>query len=81
MNDTTQALQLKPDLTITQVPCIAHIIKLRLSDLLGKMKTTPKNDTAELECEEDRLQALRALQQNREIADTLNKAGVSIIIV
>ncbi|KAF3394527.1 hypothetical protein F1880_004639, partial [Penicillium rolfsii] len=44
-----------------------------LNDLLGKIKASLKNDTAELEWNEDRVRALRARQQKREIADTLNK--------
>lgn len=81
MNDTIQALQLNTDSTIIQVPCIAHVIQISFTDLLGKMKATPKNDTAELEWKEDRVRALRARQQKREIADTLNKVSVLIIIV
>ena len=81
VNDTIQALQLNTDSTIIQVPCIAHVIQISLTDLLGKMKATPKNDTAELEWKEDRVRALRARQQKREIADTLNKVSFLIIAV
>jgi hypothetical protein len=81
VNDTIQALQLNTDSTIIQVPCIAHVIQISLTDLLGKMKATPKNDTTELEWKEDRVRALRARQQKREIADTLNKVSLLIIVV
>ncbi|KAJ5240529.1 uncharacterized protein N7469_002120 [Penicillium citrinum] len=37
------------------------------------MKASPKNDNAELEWKEDHVRILRAQQQKREIADTLNK--------
>lgn len=75
VNDTIQALKLNTKSAIIQVPCIAHVIQLSLNDLLGKMKASPKNDTAELEWKEDRVRALRARQQKREIADTLNKVS------
>jgi hypothetical protein len=75
VNDTIQALKLNTESAIIQVPCIAHVIQLSLNDLLGKMKASPKNDTAELEWKEDRVRALRARQQKREIADTLNKVS------
>lgn len=49
VNDSIKTLQLEIDLTIAQVPCLAHVIQLSLMDLLGKIKASPKNDNAEAE--------------------------------
>lgn len=62
VNDTIQALKLNTKSAIIRVPYIAHVIQLSLNDLLGKIKASPKNDTAELEWKEDRVRALRARQ-------------------
>jgi hypothetical protein len=55
VNDIIQALKLNTKSLIIQVPCIAYVIQLSLNDLLGKMKASLKNDTAELEWKEDRV--------------------------
>lgn len=65
VNDTITALKLNTDSAIIQIPCSAHVIQLSLNDLLGKMKASPKNDTADLEWKEDRLRAL-VLDSKRE---------------
>jgi hypothetical protein len=73
INDSIRELQLKTDSTIIQVPCLAYVIQLSLVELLGKIKASPKNDNTKLEWSEDRVRSLRARQQKRDIADTLNK--------
>lgn len=79
VNDSIRELQLKTDSTIIQVPCLAHVIQLSLVELLGKIKASPKNDNAESEWSDDRVRLLRARQQKRDIADTLNKVGFHLI--
>lgn len=81
VNDSIRELQLKTDSTIIQVPCLAHVIQLSLIDLLGKIKASPKNDTAELVWSDERVRLLRARQQKHKIADTLNKVGFYLIIL
>lgn len=73
VNDSARTIQLSTDSTIIRVPCIAHVIQISLTDLLGKMKASPSNDTAELNWSDDRVRVLRARQRKHEIADTLNK--------
>lgn len=73
MNNAIQSLELSESSTIIRVPCIAHVIQLSLKELLGQMKANPKNEIAEKEWSEARIQSLRARQQKREIVDTLNK--------
>lgn len=73
VQESIQSLELNNSSTIIRVPCIAHVIQLSLKDLLGQMKVNPKNETAEMEWSEARIQSLRARQQKREIIDTLNK--------
>ncbi|KAJ6019888.1 hypothetical protein N7522_000596 [Penicillium canescens] len=81
VNDSIRELQLKTDSTIIQVPCLAHIIQLSLIDLLGKIKASPKNDTAESVWSDERVRLLRARQQKHKIADTLNKVrGLAVYI-
>lgn len=60
VNDSIRELQLKTDLTIIQVPCLAYVIQLSLVELLGKIKASPKNDNAESEWSDDRVRLLRA---------------------
>ncbi|KAJ5264778.1 hypothetical protein N7505_007571 [Penicillium chrysogenum] len=58
------------------------MIQLSLNDLLGKIKASPKNDTAELEWKEDRVRALRARQSVvllSTLTQALNAATLSII--
>ncbi|KAJ5742120.1 hypothetical protein N7533_011529 [Penicillium manginii] len=81
VNDSTKTLQQETDSTIVQVPCLAHVIQLSLTDLLGKIKAAPKNNNTETEWSEDRVHSLRARQQKHEIADTLNKVrGLAVYI-
>jgi hypothetical protein len=47
IKDIIEPLQSQRDITIIQVPCIAHVIQLSLKDLLGNIKTIPSNDIAE----------------------------------
>lgn len=72
-NDAIQSLGLHNSSTIIRVPCIAHVIQLSLKDLLGQMKASPKNEVPEMEWSDACIQSLRESQQEREIADTLNK--------
>lgn len=81
VNDSIRELELKTDSTIIQVPCLAHIIQLSLIDLLGKIKASPKNDTAESVWSDEHVRLLRARQQKHKIADTLNKVGFYLIIL
>ncbi|KAJ6034170.1 hypothetical protein N7460_009987 [Penicillium canescens] len=81
VNDSIRELQLRTDSTIIQVPCLAHVIQLSLVELLGKIKASPKNENAESEWSDDRVRLLRARQQKRDIADTLNKVrGLAVFI-
>jgi hypothetical protein len=73
VNEAIQSLELSESSTVIRVPCIAHVIQLSLKDLLGQMKANPKNEIAETEWSEARIQSLHARQQKREIVDTLNK--------
>ena len=73
VNDSARTIQLSTDSTIIRVPCIAHVIQISLTDLLGKMKASPSNDTAELNWSDDRVRVLRTRQRKHEIADILNK--------
>lgn len=75
MNDSARSIQSSTDSTIIRVPCIAHVIQISLTDLLGKIKASPSNDTTELNWSDDRVRALRARQRTHEIADTLNKVS------
>ena len=62
------------------LPCIAHVIQLSLKSLLGKMKAIPKNDKVEQTWSDDRVEALQATQQKREIVHTLGKVrGLNFI--
>lgn len=60
------------------LPCIAHVIQLSLKSLLGKMKAIPKNDKVEQTWSDDRVEALRATQQKREIVHTLGKRSETL---
>ncbi|KGO49341.1 hypothetical protein PEX2_052280 [Penicillium expansum] len=73
INKAIQSLELSNSSTIIRVPCIAHVIQLSLKDLLGQLKANPKNEMAEMELSESRIQSLRVTQQERKIIDTLNK--------
>jgi hypothetical protein len=79
VNDSIWELQLKTDLMIIQVPCLAHVIQLSLVELLGKIKALPKNNNAESEWSDNRVRLLRARQQKRDIANTLNKVGFHLM--
>ncbi|KAJ6111212.1 hypothetical protein N7486_003447 [Penicillium sp. IBT 16267x] len=58
------------------------VIRERLRGfVLDKIKASPKNDNAESEWSNDRVRLLRARQQKRDIADTLNKVrGLAVFI-
>lgn len=75
VNDSARTIQSSTDSTIIRVPCIAHVIQISLTDLLGKMKASPSNDTTELNWSDDHVRALRARQRKHGIADTLNKVS------
>jgi hypothetical protein len=79
IQDSIQSNQISTDTAIIRVPCIAHVIQLSLQKLLGQMKANPKNETTEINWSEARSQSLRARQQKREIANTLNKVSLFII--
>jgi citrate lyase gamma subunit len=73
VHEAFEGLQSSSDVAIIRVPCIAHVIQLSLKSLLGKMKAIPKNDTVEQTWSDDRVEALRATQREREIVYTLGK--------
>jgi hypothetical protein len=73
IQESIQSLELNPDSTIIQIPCLAHIIQLSLKDLLGQMKANPENETAEIRWSEDRAESLRGRPQKPDIVVTLNK--------
>lgn len=73
IQESIQSLELSPDSTIIQIPCLAHIIQLSLKDLLGQMKANPENETAEIRWSEDRAESLRGRPQKPDIVVTLNK--------
>jgi hypothetical protein len=73
VHEAIEGLQSSSDVAIIRVPCIAHVIQLSLKSLLGKMKAIPKNDTVEQTWSDDRVEALRATQREREIVYTLGK--------
>ncbi|KAF7174372.1 hypothetical protein CNMCM6106_008623 [Aspergillus hiratsukae] len=81
IQDSIQSNQISTDTAIIRVPCIAHVIQLSLQKLLGQMKANPKNETMEINWSEARSQSLRARQQKREIADTLNKVRALAIFI
>ncbi|KAJ6126404.1 hypothetical protein N7523_002016 [Penicillium sp. IBT 18751x] len=76
IQESVQSLELAENTTIIRVPRIAHVIQLSLKQLLGQMKANPKNETAEMNWSDARFHSAYARQQNREIADTLNKADI-----
>lgn len=65
-----------PDGTpIVRIPCKAHVIQLRLNELLRRMKAVPKNNREELEWTET--ESLDEAQgENKDIALTLNKVRI-----
>jgi hypothetical protein len=73
VHEAIEGLQSSSDVAVIRVPCIAHVIQLSLKSLLGKMKAIPKNDRFEQVWSDDRVEALRATQQDREIVHTLGK--------
>lgn len=73
VHEAIEGLQSSSDVAVIQVPCIAHVIQLSLKSLLGKIKAIPKNDRVEQAWSDDRVEALRATQQDREIVHTLGK--------
>jgi hypothetical protein len=73
IQESVQSLELNNNMTIIRIPCIAHVIQLSLKQLLGQMKANPKNETAEMEWSEARIQSLQARQKEKEIVNTLNK--------
>ncbi|GFF54131.1 hypothetical protein IFM58399_09749 [Aspergillus lentulus] len=81
IQDSIQSNQISTDTTIIRVPCIAHVIQLSLQKLLGQIKANPKNETTEINWSEARSQSLRARQQKREIANTLNKVRALAIFI
>jgi hypothetical protein len=79
INNSIWELQLKTNSIIIQIPCLAHVIQLSLVELLGKIKVLSKNDNTELEWSNDHVRLLRARQQKRDIADTLNKMSFHLM--
>lgn len=75
IQDSIQSSQLGGTTKIIRVPCIAHVIQLSLQKLLGQIKANPKNEATEISWSEARSQSLRAREQRREIADTLDKVS------
>jgi hypothetical protein len=73
IKDIIEPLQSQRDITIIQVPCIAHVIQLSLKDLLENMKAVLSNDIAEQVWSDKQLDNLRARQRKRDITNILNK--------
>lgn len=73
VHEAIKGQQSSSDIAVIQVPCIAHVIQLSLKSLLGKIKAIPKNDRVEQAWSDNRVEALRATQQDREIVHTLGK--------
>jgi hypothetical protein len=80
--DTLQ--QALPDnINIIRVPCLAHIIQLSLTRLLGRLKADPLNDTAQTKwTETESLEAKANIKrQNCEVSVTLNKVRYLAIYI
>lgn len=77
--DSITSSELSAHATIVRVPCIAHVIQLSLKSLLGEIKAEPKNEATQREWSEPRTQ-VRGRPQAREIVDTLNKAGLDLLL-
>lgn len=57
---------------IERIPCMAHVIQLSLTELLGKMEAVPKNDREEIDWTEADGEN-QPQQENKQIVHTLNK--------
>jgi hypothetical protein len=75
VQDSIQSLESFNSSAVIRIPCMAHVIQLCLSELLGQIKATPNNTTAETEWSEDRIRQFDGRFQNNEIIDTLNKVS------
>jgi hypothetical protein len=67
LNDAIMWLNRRLDLTstITQVPCLAHVLQIAVQQLLGKIKINPKNDEIQKNwIEESERQELEELGRN-----------------
>jgi hypothetical protein len=67
--------------TLIRVPCLAHIIQLSLNELLGQMKADPSNETTETRWTEQRSQSARVSTRKRDIANTLSKVSIILIVL
>lgn len=74
IKEVLAALELPDGPLIERIPCMAHVIQLSLTELLGKMEAVPKNDQEEMDWTEADAKG-QPQQENKEIVHTLNKVG------
>lgn len=80
IRETLKSLELPNGPPIERIPCMAHVIQLSLTELLGKIEAVPKNDREDMDWTEADAED-QPRQENKDIVHTLNKVRQLAIYV
>ena len=75
LKGSIQGLELRSNIPIIRMPCIAHVIQLSLKELLGQMDANPENEREEMDFTSGTVSSRR---ENYEIIYTLNKVRLPL---
>ncbi|PQM43461.1 hypothetical protein VC83_09652 [Pseudogymnoascus destructans] len=67
---------------VQHIPCLAHVIQLALSALLGRIRITPTNQEILMNWEEEnQMEGLAKLQKDKGIGFTLGKVYILLLVL